>query len=91
MSHDYHCGCGEWTGEACNWSGPASEMVVVEYMPPWLRASHEAAGNSGVYPHNGAVRVAVERSCADCAIKYDPDWKAIVNGADPAKYADDAE
>ncbi|MDP3768085.1 MAG: hypothetical protein Q8S13_08725, partial [Dehalococcoidia bacterium] len=40
------------------------------YMPREHRASHEAAGASGlrgagVYPHNGAVRLRVERACAD--------------------------
>jgi hypothetical protein len=34
-----------------------SDLVLVETMPEHLRASHEAAGNHGVYPHNGAERI----------------------------------
>jgi hypothetical protein len=60
-----HCECGQATGERCEWSGPIDQTVLVEYMPEQYRASHEAAGNSGVYPHNGAVRIRCERSCAD--------------------------
>lgn len=60
-----HCECGEFDGGSCEWWGPPRETVVVEYMPPEHRASHEAAGNAGVYPHNGAVRIRCERSCAD--------------------------
>lgn len=59
------CNCGALTGERCNWFGPLDETVIVEYMPEHLRASHTAAGNSGVYPHNGAQRIRVEASCAD--------------------------
>lgn len=60
----FHCECGEIMGEACAWSGPISETVVVEYMPDHLRSSHLAAGNSGRWPHNGAARIRVERTCA---------------------------
>lgn len=63
---EMRCKCAEVTGgDACNWSGPMSETVVVEFMPREYRASHEAAGNLGVYPHNGARRVRCEVSCAD--------------------------
>lgn len=87
----YRCGCGEWMHEACEWSGPAADMVVVEFMPPYLRESHRAAGNSGVWPHNGSVRVAVERGhCAEVVMEADgrEGWAEIVEGADPAEYAD---
>jgi len=60
-----HCECGTWTGERCEWTGPIAETVVVEYMPPYLRASHAAAGNAGCHPMNGSWRVRVEISCAD--------------------------
>ena len=62
-----HCECGEFDGggEPCDWWGPVAETVVVEFMPESLRASHEAAGNAGIYPHNGAVRIRCERSHAD--------------------------
>ena len=80
------CQCGEWTGEMCAWSGPASEMVVVEYMPECLRPSHTAAGGRGAWPHNGSIRVAVERGCADLAVAADPLWTRIVDGARVADY-----
>ena len=59
------CMCGEATGERCAWSGPVGKTVVVEWMPEFRRASHEAAGNWGCYPHNGAMRLRVEYECAD--------------------------
>lgn len=40
-------------------------LVQVEVMPEWLKASHAAAGNWGVYPHNGAVRQWVTPEEAD--------------------------
>jgi hypothetical protein len=53
-------------------------MVTVEWMPEHLRASHEAAGNSGRYPANGARRIAVSRSCANAMIEHDGEWVRIV-------------
>lgn len=91
----YRCGCGEWMGEACEWCGPLSQMVVVEYMPESLRESHAAARNSGVYPHNGAVRVAVERECAERLMESEGDsgWAEItrLNPADYIKEEDTEE
>jgi hypothetical protein len=81
-----HCGCGECTGEYCEWTGPLTEMVVVEYTPECWRESHTAARNSGSWPHNGSERVAVERSCAELLVKADPEWVSVVEGADPADY-----
>ena len=72
------CQCGQWSGEPCQWSGPKSKTMVVEFMPEHLRASHEAAGNSGSYPGNGAVRVRVEASCAALMAKTDGQWCAVV-------------
>ena len=69
-----HCECGEWSGEACAWSGPRSKTVVVEFMPAHLRGSHTAARNRGVYPANGASRIRVERSCADSMVESDGEW-----------------
>lgn len=77
-------------GERCNWSGPLSEMVVVEWMPEHLRASHTAARNSGSYPHNGAMRIAVEKSCADLLIESESEWANIVS-ASPEQYAEEVE
>ena len=70
------CECGRVTGVKCGWSGPAVETVLVEHMPEHLRASHEAAGNRGVYPHNGAVRLRVARSCV--ADVVDGEWTTEV-------------
>ena len=58
------CECGEILGERCAWSGPESETVVVEVMPESLRASHSTAGNWGVYPANGAMRLRCHPDCA---------------------------
>lgn len=92
MAEHYRCGCGEWTGQACEWTGPREEMVVVEYMPECLRESHRAARNSGVYPHNGAVRVACCRQCAEelLALDGEDEWSEIVQRS-PAQYAEPVE
>ena len=70
------CECGQITGVSCAWSGPAAEMALVEHMPESLRASHNAARSRGVYPHNGAVRVRVSRSCVEDVV--DGDWTVEV-------------
>jgi len=72
------CECGDYTGERCMWIGSPEETVVVEYMPMYLRASHEAAGNAGRYPHNGAVRIRCERSCAESIVEHDAGWARII-------------
>src|SRR5690606_29914076 len=72
------CECGQYTGERCAWIGSPDDTVMVEFMPEHLRASHEAARNAGIYPHNGAVRVRCERSCAESIVEHDPDWAWIV-------------
>ena len=59
------CECGELFGDACDWDGRADELVLVEYMPSHLRASHEAAGSHGSYPRNGSKRIHASRDCAD--------------------------
>lgn len=56
-------------------------LVVVEYMPMSLRAAHEAARNSGVYPHNGAHRVAVFACDAEA-----DEWTEILDSKNPNKY-----
>jgi len=79
LREEIGCECGYWSGEACCWRGPESETVVVEYMPEYLRASHRAAGNSGIYPANGAVRLRVERSCADRIIEDAGEWARVLD------------
>ncbi len=76
-----HCDCGAWSGESCAWAGPVTETVIVEYMPEQHRSSHQAAGNAGSYPHNGAERVRVHSDCAKFMVEHDADWCSIVEGA----------
>jgi hypothetical protein len=66
------CESGQVFGDACQWSGPASELVTIEHMPEHLRASHAAAGNRGIWPHNGAQRLQVCPACAEALV--DGDW-----------------
>jgi hypothetical protein len=72
------CHCGEWSGTRCQWTGPKSETVVVEWMPEHLRSSHQTAGNRGSYPANGAERIHVACECADEMIDADGDWCAVI-------------
>jgi hypothetical protein len=72
------CQCGEIYGERCAWTGPRHETVTVEVMPLYLRASHEAAGNRGVYPHNGALRLRVERSCGERLLETEEGWAEVL-------------
>lgn len=72
------CQCGQVTGEACCWQGPLSQTVEIEWMPKYLRASHEAAGNRGCYPYNGAMRLRVTESCADLLVETDGEWTQVI-------------
>lgn len=72
-----HCECGAVMGERCEWSGPAEETVEIEWMPEHVRASHATARNSGSYPHNGAVRLRCEVSCAERIAESDAEWTTI--------------
>src|SRR5690606_17614572 len=72
------CECGDVTHQPCEWRGPTADTVVVEYMPEYLRASHAVAGNAGVYPANGAVRIRCERSCAEAIVEVEDGWAEIV-------------
>jgi len=55
-----------------------TNFTLIEYMPEYLRASHEAAGNAGIYPHNGAVRAWVTGSPDEVAALLDTDWAEVV-------------
>jgi hypothetical protein len=68
------CQCAQITGSHCPWIGPRADTVHLEWMPAYLRASHQAAGNAGIYPHNGAVRVRVSPDCAAAILDTDPEW-----------------
>jgi hypothetical protein len=46
-------------------------IVIVETMPAHLQESHRAAGNWGVYPHNGAVRTEMSLQEASDVIAAD--------------------
>lgn len=81
--HDnFHCECGEALGLCCDWTGPLSETVLVEYMPEHLRGSHIAAGNCGTYPGNGAIRIRCEESCAQHVLEGNGDWAAVCTDDD---------
>lgn len=72
-----HCKCGRITGVRCEWSGPKSETVEVEWMPEYLRASHGAGGNSGSWPHNGAEHLTLQASCAESLAD---EWTTVIEG-----------
>lgn len=64
-----------------------SDLVVLEYMPDYIRGSHRAAGNWGSYPHNGAKRCVVDHVTAEELVNDDSDgYNSIVDGADIADY-----
>ncbi len=73
------CECGAVTGEPCAWVGDPDETVVLEWMPRDLRASHEAAGNRGTFPQNGAERLRLEQTCADAILEGEGGWARIVD------------
>lgn len=75
------CQCGAITGERCEWTGPVDQTVLVEYMPEYLRASHVAAGNRGVWPHNGSERLHLSAECAETWTRDDPEWVTRVEEA----------
>lgn len=68
-----NCQCGTVYGERCEWRGPASSMVLLEWMPNSLRDSHAAARNSGDWPMNGSERLEVHWECADRIIENEGD------------------
>jgi hypothetical protein len=78
-----HCDCGEWLGEACGWTGPREETVLVRFVPEQYRSAHVAAGYSGIQPDWGVTAgvqtIRVERSCADHMVEQDGDWVEIIS------------
>jgi hypothetical protein len=76
------CECGTAQGDSCGYTLQRSEMVCVEWIPEWLRGSHEAAGGSGRYPHNGALRLMVAPSCAALLAEFDGEWMREVEGTE---------
>ena len=65
------CESGMSTGEWCE----GAACTRVEWMPEHLRASHDAAGNRGMYPFNGAHHFDI---CAACAEELTDDWCTVV-------------
>lgn len=63
------------------------DPVLVEWMPEYLRASHEAARNSGVWPHNGAKRCIMARESAEALVESDPDWTEILHSVCASDWA----
>jgi len=57
--------------------------VLVETMPVSLRASHEAAGGAGVWPHDGSERVLMHRDDAEVLVETDGGWSRIIRAARP--------
>lgn len=53
-----------------------AQYTLIEYMPEHLRASHTAARNSGVYPHNGAERLYIEGEVDSRDL--DPNWASVI-------------
>lgn len=85
------CSCGDWSGVRCDWVGHLDETLLVEHMPDSVRSSHEAAGNRGIYPHNGALRSRVHRDCAAHIVSIDGEWCSIVDTAGALVTQTDAE
>lgn len=72
------CQCARATGHFCQAAVDPANVVIVERMPVWLRASHTAAGNSGTWPHNGAERLACTDDCASLLVDGDEEWTSRV-------------
>lgn len=62
--------------------------MILEIMPTAVRESHRAAGNAGIYPHNGAVRLLADRADAEAVVETDGEWSRIVRDARPGDAAD---
>lgn len=57
-------------------------LVVLESMPDQHRSSHRAAGNFGVFPHNGSYRYVMPRDEAEEVVESDADgYDHIVRAA----------
>ena len=77
------CACiGAWQAQGGATASPCEaegDLVTLEVVPVHLRASHAAAGNSGVWPHNGAEHYRVTQECADELVSADRDWSEIID------------
>ena len=64
-------------------------LTLIEYMPAYLRESHLAARNKGVWPANGSVRVYVIGEITDAQL--DPDWADVIKTIEAAELPDGAD
>lgn len=100
------CECGQALGGDCPVTFAPGEGVTVDWMPPYLRASHRAAGNSGSWPHNGSLRLTVAPGCAAAVTADDAEevvrraaiidpcgrrWRTRVTWADGTASVDDRD
>lgn len=72
------CQCGQWSDVPCD-AALGADAVTIEFMPRHLRSHHEAVGNRGTYPANGAVRIRVAPECADLMRTDDSEWCHLIN------------
>ena len=82
MNHLINCECGKIDGQRlCPWRGTRDDMSVIEWMPNHLRDSHRAAGNRGLYPHNGSQRLILSPECAEAYLESEgEEWFTIIDG-----------
>jgi hypothetical protein len=92
--------CQKFSGDVCDWTGPAEQMVVVAMVDPSARGSFQAALRAtakerGFQDSGWLARVGMARECAeqrvaektqDGADNEEHLWACIVPG-DPAKHA----
>jgi hypothetical protein len=55
------------------------DYSLAKFMPEYLRGSHEAAGNSGIYPHNGAELVLAHKTVVEAM--RSSEWLTVLRPA----------
>lgn len=73
------CQCGRFVGTECDADLRECGSVTLEVMPRDMRASHEASGNAGSWPHNGALRLTVTPGHAQDVIEEENGWARVVD------------
>jgi hypothetical protein len=64
------CECGEATGVRCEYDGPASALVDLDYVPEYQRGTAKAAGSwAGL-----STRLRVSPACATAIERFAPSW-----------------
>lgn len=59
-------------------STTTTSIAIIEVMPDHLRASHQAAGNWGQYPHNGAERMVIDAEDVGDYVSDDDEYDHVV-------------